>query len=60
MTLQAILVTETDPPPECEPISWLLLTTLKITSLEDVQQYVRWLIILFVPGMACVNSMAYY
>lgn len=42
VTLQAILVTETDPPPECEPITWLLLTTLEITSLEDVQQYVRW------------------
>lgn len=42
VTLQAILVTETDQPPECEPITWLLLTTLKITSKEDVQQYVRW------------------
>ncbi|MEA5602840.1 IS4 family transposase [Nostoc sp. UHCC 0252] len=40
--LQAILVTEVDPPPEIEPITWLLLTTLEITCLEDVQLYVRW------------------
>jgi len=42
ITLQAILVTEVDPPTEVEPISWLLLTTLEITNLEDVKQYVRW------------------
>ncbi|MEH2058846.1 IS4 family transposase [Nostoc sp.] len=42
VTLQAILVTEVDPPPEIEPICWLLLTTLEINSLEDVLQYVRW------------------
>ncbi len=42
VTLQAILVTEADPPAECEPITWLVLTTLEITSLEDVHSYVRW------------------
>ncbi|AFY46810.1 transposase family protein [Nostoc sp. PCC 7524] len=42
ITLQAILVTEVDPPPECEPICWLLLTTLKIRNLQDVLQYVQW------------------
>jgi hypothetical protein len=42
ITLQAILVTEVDPPPECEPICWLLLTTLKIRNMEDVLQYVQW------------------
>ena len=40
--LQAILVTEVDPTPEIEPISWLLLTTLEITTLQDVLQYVQW------------------
>ena len=40
--LQAILVTEQDPPPEVEPIAWLLLTTLEITSIELVLKYVRW------------------
>ncbi|NET69443.1 MAG: IS4 family transposase [Moorea sp. SIO1G6] len=40
--LQAILVTEEDAPPEVEPIQWLLLTTLEINSIEDVEQYVRW------------------
>ena len=40
--LQAILVTELDPPPDVEPISWLLLTTLEISSVEDVKKYVRW------------------
>ena len=42
ITLQAILVRELDPPPEVEPIEWLLLTTLEVTSVEDVWQYVRW------------------
>ena len=42
ITLQAILVAEVDPPTEVEPISWLLLTTLEITSLEDVKTYVQW------------------
>jgi len=42
ITLQAILVTEIDPPPEAEAIEWLLLTTLKIDSLQDLQTYVRW------------------
>jgi hypothetical protein len=40
--LQAILVTEFDPPKDVEPISWLLLTTLEITNLEDVNKYVQW------------------
>ncbi|MEA5583765.1 IS4 family transposase [Nodularia harveyana UHCC-0300] len=40
--LQAILVTEVDTPKEVEPISWLLLTTLEITNLEDVKKYVQW------------------
>ncbi|MBW4426866.1 MAG: IS4 family transposase [Nostoc desertorum CM1-VF14] len=42
ITLQAILVTEVAPPPQIEPICWLLLTTLEISGLEDVLQYVQW------------------
>ncbi|WP_414517945.1 IS4 family transposase [Nostoc sp. PCC 9305] len=42
ITLQAILVTEVDPPPEIEPICWLLLTTLEISTLQDVLKYVQW------------------
>ena len=42
LTLQAILVKEVDPPTEIEPITWLLLTTFKITSIEDVNKYVQW------------------
>lgn len=42
VTLQAILVTEVEPPLEIDPITWLLLTTLEITCLEDVEMYVRW------------------
>ncbi|NES70158.1 MAG: IS4 family transposase, partial [Okeania sp. SIO2D1] len=42
LTLQAILVKEVEAPTEIEPISWLLLTTLKITSIEDVNKYVQW------------------
>ncbi len=42
ITLQAILITEEKAPLGVEPITWLLLTTLEIKSLEDVKQYVRW------------------
>ena len=42
ITLQAILVREIDPPPEVEAIEWLLLTTLEIASIQDIQKYVRW------------------
>ncbi|MDJ0514940.1 MAG: hypothetical protein QNJ74_01340 [Trichodesmium sp. MO_231.B1] len=42
LRLQAILVKEVDPPTEIEPITWLLLTTLDITSIEDVHKYVQW------------------
>ena len=42
ITLQAILVTEEEPPLGVEPITWLLLTTLDLSSIEDVKQYVRW------------------
>ena len=42
LTLQALLVKEVDPPTEIEPITWLLLTTLEITSIEDVNKYIQW------------------
>ena len=42
ITLQAMLVTEEEPPLGVEPITWLLLSTLKINSIEDVKEYVRW------------------
>jgi hypothetical protein len=42
ITLQAILVTEVDPPSEIEPICWLLLTTLEISTFQDVLKYVQW------------------
>ncbi len=35
-------MTEEEPPLGVEPITWLLLTTLEINSIEDVKQYVRW------------------
>lgn len=37
VTYHAVLVEETDPPPGCEPLQWLLLTTLPIESDEDVR-----------------------
>ena len=42
ITLQAILVREEDSPPEIEPIEWLLLTTLEVSTVEDVNKYVQW------------------
>ena len=40
--LQVILVEEETPPPDQDPISWWLLTTLPVTSLEDAEQCVQW------------------
>lgn len=42
ISLQAILVKEIDPFPEVERIEWLLLTTLEVNSVADVEKYVRW------------------
>jgi hypothetical protein len=38
ITLQAILVREIDLPPEVKGIEWLLLTTLEIASIQDIQK----------------------
>ncbi|MEO2029535.1 MAG: IS4 family transposase [Fuerstiella sp.] len=40
MTLNVVLVEEPNPPQGCEPIRWLLVTTLPIDTLEDVQRVV--------------------
>ena len=41
--LQGILVTEENPSYQVEkPITWLLLTTLPIKTIEDVKQYIQW------------------
>lgn len=40
--LQVILVEEETPPPDLAPISWWLLTTLPVTSLEAAEQCVQW------------------
>ena len=40
--LQVILVREENPPQGVSPISWLLLTSLEIKSLEDAARCVRW------------------
>ncbi|BAZ03500.1 IS4 family transposase [Calothrix sp. NIES-3974] len=40
--LQVILAEEKSPPSEIKPISWLLLTTLEINSLEDAVKCVEW------------------
>lgn len=51
-TLNVVLVRETDPPPNDEPVEWLLLTSLPIDQIEQVRtviQYycVRWMIEVF-------------
>ncbi len=41
ITVNVILVEETNPPDECEPIQWILITTLPIDHPEQVQRIVR-------------------
>jgi hypothetical protein len=52
LTINAVLVREINPPPEEEPIEWLLLTSLPIDTIEAVRQIVqyycvRWMIEVF-------------
>jgi hypothetical protein len=42
ITVNLVLVEERDPPSGCEPIQWLLVTTLPIETLEEVRQIVRY------------------
>ena len=52
VTVNAVLVSEVNPPPDDEPVEWLLLTSLPIGSVEQVRQIiqyycVRWMIEIF-------------
>jgi hypothetical protein len=52
VTVNVVLVREVDPPQDDEPVEWLLLTSLPVDSVEQVQrviQYycVRWMIEVF-------------
>jgi hypothetical protein len=40
--LWAIAVTEEEPPAGIEPVEWLLLTTIPVTSLEEAAEKVQW------------------
>lgn len=40
--VQVILAEEKKPPPNVEPVSWLLLTALPVTCFEDVVQCLLW------------------
>jgi hypothetical protein len=42
LPLQAILLEEPTPPAGVKPLSWLLLTTLPVTNLEDATRLARW------------------
>lgn len=42
VTLWAVLVYEVTPPPEVEPIEWLLLTTVAVESVDDAIERVQW------------------
>lgn len=49
VTLSAVLIQETNPPPGVEPLEWLLLTTLAVTNFDQACQVIeyytlRWLI----------------
>jgi hypothetical protein len=52
VSVNAVLVSEVNPPPGDEPVEWLLLTSLPIDSVEQVRQIiqcycVRWMIEVF-------------
>ena len=42
LTVNVVLVEEQNPPEDCEPIQWMLVTTLPIKTLEQVQQVVKY------------------
>ena len=42
VTLTAILVTETEPPEGVEPLTWLLLTSLKVETFSQAARCVLW------------------
>ena len=52
VTVNVVLVSETDPPPGDEPVEWLLITSLPIDDVAQVRQViqyycVRWMIEVF-------------
>jgi hypothetical protein len=52
VAVNVVLVSEVNPPPDEPPVEWLLLTSLPIESIEEVQQIldyykVRWMIEVF-------------
>lgn len=63
VTLNLVLVEETNPPDGCEPIQWLLVTTLPIDEPEQVKLIVeayccRWQIEVYQPN--CTSSARLY
>jgi hypothetical protein len=42
VTLWAVQVREMDPPPDVQPIEWLLLTTVAVQTAEDARERVGW------------------
>jgi hypothetical protein len=52
LTVNVVLVSEVNPPPDDEPIEWMLITSLPVTDVEQVRQViqyytVRWMIEVF-------------
>jgi hypothetical protein len=41
ITVNVVLVEETNPPDECDPLQWLLVTTLSVDGLEQVKMIVQ-------------------
>ena len=42
LRLRVVHVLETSPPPDAQPVEWLLLTTCEITTTEQAQECLRW------------------
>jgi hypothetical protein len=42
LPMWAVLAKEVDPPEACEPLEWMLLTTLAVTDLEQAVEKLQW------------------
>lgn len=42
LPVEVILAKEENPPPNTEPVEWLLVTNLKVSSYEDILRYLHW------------------
>ena len=47
MTVNVVQVREVDPPPDDEPVEWLLVTTLQIATAEQIREVIQYYAVRF-------------